>query len=251
VVKYLFKDAEARIDHSGDLPRMVADFDRLGIERAVVTVPDEDLPALAEALEPWSDRFLLAVGIDVHQGMRAVRRLKQLAGEYPQITSCVVTPHFTYPAIPPSDKAYWPVYAASEELGLPVTVYVGFPGPRVPSAVQHPMHLDEVCWSFPDLTVIMKHGGEPWVDDCIKLLLKWPNLYYATSGFLPKHYPKQIIDYANTRGADKVLYAGYFPLLSLEDIIEQLASLPLRDHVRPKFLRENALRVLRLAEVPA
>ena len=44
----------------------------------------------------------------------------------------------------------------------------------------------------------------------VKLLLKWPNLYYSTSAFAPKHYPKDIIDFANTRGADKIIYAGYF-----------------------------------------
>ncbi len=35
----------------------------------------------------------------------------------------------------------------------------------------------------------------------VKLMLKWPNLYYSTSAFAPKHYPKAIIDYANSRGA--------------------------------------------------
>ena len=63
----------------------------------------------------------------------------------------------------------------------------------------------------------------------------------------PKHYPKAIIDYANTRGADKIIYAGYFPMgLSLERIMTEMKDVPFRDHVWPKFLRENALRVLKL-----
>ena len=45
----------------------------------------------------------------------------------------------------------------------------------------------------------------------MKLLLKWPNLYYSTTAFAPKYYPKDIIDFANTRGADKVIWSGYFP----------------------------------------
>ena len=42
-------------------------------------------------------------------------------------------------------------------------------------------------------------------------MLKWPNLYCSTSAFAPKHNPKAMVDHANTRGADTILYAGYFP----------------------------------------
>ena len=71
----------------------------------------------------------------------------------------------------------------------------------------------------------------------------------SSSAFAPKHYPRAIIDYANTRGADKVLYAGYFPMgLSLERIVTELRDVGFRDHVWPKFLRGNAARVLGLDE---
>ena len=93
----------------------------------------------------------------------------------------------------------------------------------------------------------VRHGCEPWEDLAVKLMLKWPGLHYSTSAFAPKHYPKAIIDYANTRGADKIIYGGYFPMgLSLDRIFEQLRGVPFKDDVWPKFLRDNARRVLRL-----
>ena len=93
----------------------------------------------------------------------------------------------------------------------------------------------------------MRHGCEPWVDLAVKLMLKWPNLYYSTSAFAPKYYPKEIIDYANTRGADKVIYAGYFPIgLSLERIMKDMQKVAFKDEVWPKFLRENACKVLKI-----
>ena len=56
----------------------------------------------------------------------------------------------------------------------------------------------------------------------------------------PKYYPKAIVDFANTRGADKVMYAGYFPMgLSLDRIFKELPSVPFKDDVWPKFLRHN------------
>ena len=78
-------------------------------------------------------------------------------------------------------------------------------------------------------------------------MLKWPGLHYSTSAFAPKHYPKAIVDYANTRGAEKVMYAGYFPMgLSLERIFTELPNVPFKDDVWPRFLHDNARRVLKL-----
>jgi predicted TIM-barrel fold metal-dependent hydrolase len=110
-------------------------------------------------------------------------------------------------------------------------------------------YIDEVMFDFPELTFVTRHGCEPWADLAVKLMLKWPNLYYSTSAFAPRYYPKAVIDYANTRGADKVIFAGYFPMgLSLERITTELKSVPFNDDVWPKFLRGNAERVLKLSQ---
>ena len=109
------------------------------------------------------------------------------------------------------------------------------------------MLFDSVMYDFPDLRFVTRHGCEPWEELAVKLMLKWPNLYYSTSAFAPKYYPEAIINYANTRGAEKILYAGYFPMgLHIDTIFDQLPSVPFRDHVWSKFLRENAARVLKL-----
>ena len=64
---------------------------------------------------------------------------------------------------------------------------------------------------------------------------------------MPKFYPEAIIKYANSRGADKVIYGGYFPMgLSVERIMTDMQQLPLKDEVWPKFLRDNARKVLKL-----
>jgi predicted TIM-barrel fold metal-dependent hydrolase len=93
----------------------------------------------------------------------------------------------------------------------------------------------------------MAERGEPQQDLAVKLMLKWPGLHYMTSAFAPKYSPKAIVDYANSRGADKVMYAGYYPMgLSLRRIFDELPNVPLKDHVWPKFLRENAMRLFQL-----
>jgi hypothetical protein len=107
-------------------------------------------------------------------------------------------------------------------------------------------------YDFPELVFVMRHGAEPWVDLAVKLMLKWPNLYYSTSAFAPRYYPREIIEYANTRGAQKVLYGGYFPMgLTLDRIMSELPTVPFKDHVWPRFLRDNAARLLRLGSPEA
>ena len=124
---------------------------------------------------------------------------------------------------------------------------MGVPGPRLPMAPQRVELLDDICWFFPELKIVTRHGCEPWTALACKLMLKYPNLHYMTSAFAPKHYPKDIIHFANTRGADKIMYAGYFPMgLSLERIFSEMPQVPFRDAVWPKFLRDNAMRVFKL-----
>ena len=123
----------------------------------------------------------------------------------------------------------------------------GRAGARLKFDPQRVEYIDDVMYDFPDLVFVTRHGCEPWTELAVKLMLKWPGLHYCTSAFAPKHYPKDIINYANTRGADKIIYAGYYPMgLTLDRIMGDMVNVPFRDHVWPKFLRENAERVLKL-----
>jgi len=148
-----------------------------------------------------------------------------------------------------SDRRYYPIYQTCIDLDIPVVVNAGIAGPRVPSECQNVMHFDQVCYDFPELRIVMRHGAEPWEDLAVKLMVKWPGLFYMTSAFAPKYYPRAIVEYANTRGADKIMYAGYYPMgLDLGRIFAELPDVPFRDHVWPKFLRQNALEVFKLEE---
>jgi len=243
--QYMFKDVPhlpADVDHVTETLRLM---DAFGIERAMVGVGFERTDDL-RALEAHPDRFFGSISVDPNRGMDGVRDLVK-AYETLGIKSAMAFPAGYLPQVPINDKRFFPLYAKCIELDIPICVTTGICGPRVPSACQNTMLIDEVCWFFPELKFVMRHGAEPWADLAVKLLLKWPNLYYSTSAFAPRFYPSEIIDFANTRGADKVMYAGYFPMgLTLERIFAELPDVPLKAEVWPKFLRENALRVFAL-----
>jgi hypothetical protein len=178
--------------------------------------------------------------------MDEVRRLVALHETF-GVRAATAFPAACLPQVPIDDKRFYPLYAKCVELGLPICVSCGVPKARVPMACQHVALVDEVCWFFPELRFVMRHGAEPWCDLAVKLMLKWPNLYYTTSALAPGNYPKAIVDFANTRGADRVMYASGVPLgPSLERISAELPAVPFRDHVWPGFLFENALRVFAL-----
>jgi predicted TIM-barrel fold metal-dependent hydrolase len=245
-VEYMFKDVPKGLPTDDPVSLVLRQMDRFGIEKAMIGVGEHSAQL---ALKTFPHRFVPSGALvdpnDVMGSVNAIRR------EYEQfgIRATSVFPAGTFPQVPIDDPKMYPIYATCVELGIPIFVCAGVPGPRVPFSPQEVSRIDIVMFDFPDLVFVTRHGCEPWEDLAVKLMLKWPNLYYSTSAFAPKYYPKAIIDYANSRGADKIVYAGYFPMgLSLERIFSELPKVPLKDEVWPKFLYGNAARILGLED---
>lgn len=247
-VEYMFKDVPGRALEGVEDPIGVTlrEMDLWGVEMGMIGLGDaEGLGAKAVTLHP--DRFIPSAGADPNEGTKGIARI---VTEYEThgIRAVTVFPAGTFPQVPINDKKMYPIYAKCVELGLPLFCCAGVPGPRLKAACQHVELIDEVMFDFPELVFVTRHGCEPWTELAVKLMLKWPGLHYSTSAFAPKYYPRDVIDYANTRGAEKIIYAGYFPMgLSLERIMREMPGVGLDDEVWPKFLRTNALRVLGLS----
>jgi len=243
-VEYIFKDVP-EIELSGKDPVAVTlgEMDKFGIQMGLISMSSD---IAKRAFKQHPDRFVPSGTVDPNRGMEAIRGIVEDYERY-GIRAVGVFPAGTFPQVPINDKKMYPVYAKCVELGIGAWVNAGIPGPRVRYECQYVGLIDEVMFDFPDLIFVTRHGCDPWTDLAVKLMLKWPGLHYATSAWAPKYYPEDVIDFANSRGAEKIIYAGYFPMgLSLERIMSELPYVPLKDNVWPKFLRENAERVLGL-----
>ena len=254
--QYMFKDVpwsnQARNFEEQPEPPQGSDLllpymEKHNIEIAMIGVgPGQERSGAREAIEQYPDRFIGCHEPDPNDVMGSIATIRELH-ENGYIKAISAFPAGRNPQVPINDPKMYALYALCVELGIPIFCCAGIPGPRVPFEAQHVKLIDDVMYDFPDLRFVTRHGCEPWEDLAVKLMLKWPNLFYSTSAFAPKYYPKSIIDYANTRGAEKVLYAGYFPMgIHIDTIFEQLPAVPFRDHVWPNFLRNNAMRVLKL-----
>jgi len=243
VADYMFKDVPTKEGQADAVKRTLDAMDANGVAMGLITLMGDHARSAAE---DYPERFVLCSHVDPNDVMGAVHKVRSEHAE--QGTRAVsFFPVGNLPRVAIDDRKMYPVYATCVELGLPIFINTGVPGPRVTGEAQHVGRFDTVCYDFPDLKIVMRHGAEPDEKLAVKLMLKWPNLFYSTSAYSPKHYPTAIIDYANTRGADKIIYGGYFPFaLELDRIFEELKSVPFRDHVWEPFLRTNAARLLNI-----
>lgn len=247
---------------------LIVDMDRCGIEAAILSVRnwwhhpasrpvgplatshgiDDDLfdsfcEEGAHAVAAHPGRFHGSVMIDPMGGMAAVRQLERAVKEYGFI-ACRLFPATT--GVRPNDPLCYPIYTKCIELGIPVVVQMGVPGPNRSALLQQPMLLDEILLTYPELTVIGAHIGFPWHLETVALLQKHPNFYLMTSGWAPRYIPAEIIHFLKTRGKQKVMWASDYPLLPMDRAVKEALELELEEEVQRRFLTENCREVFRL-----
>ena len=257
-----FKDSKALFNGATN-EEMVADMDEAGIEMGIITASGGSVPTSPYAIgqevsdevfdaacqrfagmkKQFPDRLYGCVGIDPTGIMKAVRQLERAVRDY-GFNSCWMMPGLV--GLPAHHAVYFPIYAKCVELGIPVKINVGVPGPLRFGEVQRPFHLDEVCIAFPELTVVGTHVGHPWHIETVALLQKHSNFFLITSGFAPKHVPEEIWRFANSRGAHKVMWSSDYPILPMQRCAKEGWEVPLKDEVRRRYLRENAIEVFKL-----
>ena len=148
----------------------------------------------------------------------------------------------------PNDAMLYPLYAAAERLGIPVTFHTGssrFPGSRIRYA--DPLYLDDVAVDFPSLVIILAHAGRPfWYDRAAGLAQLHRNVYLDLSGLPPTNLPRYFPDLA--RLTDKMLFGSDWPSIPTEigENIAAFRSLGLPESAERAVLGETAARLLGL-----
>jgi len=154
----------------------------------------------------------------------------------------------TYAFFYPNDRRLYPVYAVAQELGIPVQVHTGssvFRGSRLKYG--DPLFLDDVAVDFPDLSILITHGGRPfWYDHALTLCRLHRNVYIDIAG-LP---PRKLLEYFPElpRLAHKFVFGSDWPGLpnSVADNIAAIGALPLPEAAIAAILGETALRLFKI-----
>ena len=138
------------------------------------------------------------------------------------------------------------MYERAQSLGLPVMIHTGtsiFPGAR--NLYAQPMLVDDVAVDYPDLTILLAHGGRPlWMNEAFFLVRRHPNVYLELSG-IP---PQRLMEYFPRleEVADKSIFGTDWPGPGVPEIagnIRKFQALPLSTEAQRKILYDNAARL--------
>jgi predicted TIM-barrel fold metal-dependent hydrolase len=254
----MFKGLCQSIDFSKmqaqNLEEIVADMDKNGVERAVITGRDcettygakSNNDSVIEFVKKFPQKFLGFIGLDPHKGMGAVYELRAAICDL-GMHGAAVDPYLAQ--IYANDAKYYPLYAKCCELDVPIVFTTG-PASLVPGAIiDHvaPRYIDFVARDFPELRIIISHGGYPWVNEAIIVAQRNPNVYIDLSEYEFSPMSEAYVQAANTMIGDKILFASAHPFVDYRKAIETYKNLPFQPEVRQKVMHDNAARLLRLA----
>lgn len=191
------------------------------------------------------DRFAGVAAVDLNRPMEAVRELRRCVDEL-GFKGLRVIPWLW--EAPPTDRRYYPLYAACVELGVPFFTQVGHTGPLRPSETGRPIpYIDQVALDFPELVIVGGHIGYPWTEEMIAVCRKHENVHIDTSAYAPRRFPPELVRYmAGGGGRHKVLFGTNFPMLTHAQALDGVDALGLDDEARELFLHGNAERLLGL-----
>jgi predicted TIM-barrel fold metal-dependent hydrolase len=191
------------------------------------------------------DRFAGLAAVDLSRPMDAVRELRRSVTEL-GFKGLRVVP-WLWDA-PPTDRRYYPLYAACVELGVPFCTQVGHTGPLRPSETGRPIpYIDQVALDFPELVIVGGHIGYPWTEEMIAVCRKHENVYIDTSAYTSRRLPPELVAYMKTRsGRHKVLFGTNYPMISHHKALEDLDALELDAEARDLYPDGNARRLFEL-----
>jgi len=254
--KKYFGDSGAARDHSG-----MAQYYRSRKIGFVVFSVDERLTGKPhvtndEVVQFATDNADIAIpfaSIDPNRGREGVSEAKRL------VSTGLVRGLKLHPPVQqffPNDRIAYRLYEVFAEARLPVIFHTGHSGigtglsggGGIRLKYGNPLPIDDVAVDFPEMPIIMAHPSFPWQDEAISICLHKPNVYIDLSGWSPKYFAPQLIQYANTLLKHKVLFGSDYPLITPDRWMADLEKIAIREEVRPLILKENARKLLGLAE---
>lgn len=195
---------------------------------------------------------LIAFGsVDPLQGASAVDELHRQAGE---LGVRGFKFHPTVQGFDPSGEEFIPLFAAIEELQLPIVVHTGQTGVGAGSpgglglrlGLSNPILLDDVAARHPQLQIILAHPSVPWQDEAISIATHKSNVWIDLSGWSPKYFSPALVKASRTFLKRKVLFGSDFPAITPDRWLSDFEKLELPEDVRQLILKDNAVRLLGL-----
>lgn len=243
-----FEPSPAAQQQSMDL--LLQEMDAAGVHKGVVvgrlagtlgSVPNADVQRIV-AEHPG--RFIGAASIDPTSRKGACATIDQALRDGFKLIN--IEPG-SYPVpMYADDRRLYPIYAHCEDVGVPVIMMVGgTAGPDL--SYSDPIRTDRVLADFPQLKVVVAHGGWPWVNEILHIAFRRPNLYLSPDMYFSRMPGwEEYVKAADSFLADRMLYASSFPFCPVKDYKTWFERLPIKPENLAKVMGGNACRLLGL-----
>ncbi len=211
-------------------------------------IPNEEI---LEAAHANSDMMGAFASIDPHKGKFGAREARRLIADGVRGFKF----HPTCQGFFPNDRMAYKLYEVIAEHTLPAIFHSGHSGigtgmrggGGMRLKYSNPIHVDDVAVDFPDMKIIIAHPSWPWQDEALSVCLHKQNVYIDLSGWSPKYFPPQLVQYANTQLKKKILFGSDFPLIPPDRWIKDFKEANFKPEVHDLILKHNAIEALGLA----
>lgn len=208
---------------------------------------------VAELAAENSDALIPFASIDPAKGKMGAREARRLIEDY-GVRGFKFHP--SAQGFYPNDRSAYGLYEVIAGAKLPALFHTGqtglgagMPGGGgVRLKFSNPIYLDDVAADFPDMPIILAHPSFPWQDEALSVATHKPQVYIDLSGWSPKYFPANLVQYANSLLRHKVLFGSDYPVFTPDRWLADFAAINIKPEVRPLILKENALKLLRLSE---
>lgn len=204
-------------------------------------IPNE---RVAEIQAKWPKRIVGVAGIDVsntaHDAVKETDRAIRSLG----LKGIFIEPGRALQSTP-DDERIFPVYEKCIELGVHVNVMSGpYAGADIDTS--NPLYVDRLCTRYPELKIVLGHGGYPYVQETLGVAFKHANLHVSPDMYVFAPGGGAYIEAANGALREQIVYGSAYPLRPIVQTVEDTLSLPLTPEAREAYLTGNSRRILGL-----
>jgi hypothetical protein len=239
-----------------DLERYLAHLDEQGIDVALVLAEYSPRVTGIQAIEHMlplaaadPTRVAMIAALNPHLHFPLVAELERQL----ELGAIALKLHPVHGGFPPNRNDLYPVYDRCAEREVPVVFHCGtsnFPGAS--NQYADPALLSDVVRDFPELQIVLAHGGRGWSYDAAAwFALTFDHVWIELSGLPPHRLPDYYRSVGFARLAPTCIFGTDFPAIpGLRKNAEAVAGLGLEPDVLEQVMWRNAHRVYRLDRVP-
>ena len=237
------------------VPLALEEMAAAGIDRAMVIgrrahppfaqVPGEDVISFVAT---YPDRFFAVPALEPTDFGAALEELEELRVK-PEVKAIHLEPGWASDPMYADDRRLYPIYRRLTDIDMPLLLSAGGTiGPDY--SYVDPVRIHRVAKDFPTLTLVLGHGGWPYVNQALAVAYDCPNVVLSPDMYLNVPNMPGSLEYvraANYYLGDRLLFGTAYPARPMIESVEHFHRLPFDEDVKPRVLGLNAARVFGLS----